>query len=342
MKKSLTLSLVLAPLLFFCSGTSTTEQPTAGSSVSNPNEVVASVGDHRLTAAELESTIRPRLAKVESEIYKIKKDAVNEWVNETLLEAEAKKQGISVDKLLENTTATITITDDELKNFYEKNKARIRQDFDAAKPQLVGRLQAQKRQEAVAALLSSLQKGTSITVALEQPRINVGVDDDPSKGPKNAPITLIEFSDFQCPFCKRTRPTIDQILSTYGDKVHYVFRDFPLSFHKDALLAHQAANCAGEQDKYWEYNAALWDNQQNLKRDNLLLIAKSTTLNEGDFTKCLDSGEQAAEITKDTKDGANAGVTGTPAYFINGRFLSGAQPFEAFKEVIDEELANQK
>lgn len=341
MKKRLWLSLAVIPFVMACGkGDKTATAPT--STMENPTEVIASVGDQKLTAAELEESIRPRLAKVQSEIYRIRKDAASEWVNETLLEAEAKKRGIPLEKLLEDTTAGITVTEEDAKEFYEKNKARIRQDYETAKPQLMNRLRNQKKQDAIGSLLASLQKNTEVVINLEQPRVNISTDDDPSQGKQDAPITLIEFSDFQCPFCKRARGTVAEILSTYGDKVYYVFRDFPLSFHKDALLAHQAANCAHEQGKYWEYSNGLWDRQQDLKRESLLALAKSLSLKEDDFTKCLDSGKQADEIQKDIRDGSTAGVSGTPAYFINGRFLSGAQPFEAFKEIIDEELAKKK
>lgn len=308
----------------------------------NPQAIMASVGDQHLLAEELNRLVKPRMAKLDSEIYNIKKDAIGDWVNQTLLENEAKKQGITVEKLLQKTTDGITVGEDEIKAFYARNKDRLGDDFDKAKAQISARLQGGRRQQAVQTLLASLQKSADIKTNLEQPRVKVSVDDDPSQGPKDAPIVLIEFSDFQCPFCKRTRGTIGQLMSTYADKIHYVFRDFPLSFHQDAPLAHQAANCAGDQGKYWEYNKGLWDRQPNLKRDTLLDLAKTLALNADEFTKCIDSGKYKDEIQKDIADGADAGVSGTPAYFINGRFLSGAQPYDAFKEIIDEELAKAK
>lgn len=343
MNKRVLSVLVLSLAIFHCSSktgkdstTSTTAAPIAD--VKNPSEIMAQVGDQKLTAAELTELTRPRMAKIDSQIYQIQKDEATEWVNATLLEAEAKKRGISVEKLLNETTAGITVSESDIKEFYEKNKARIGQEFDAAKGQITGRLQGMKRQEAVQKLLASLQKNTEVKVNLQQPRANIVAGDHPSKGKKDAPITLIEFSDFQCPFCHRARETVNQILSAYGNKVHYVFRDFPLSFHKDAMLAHASTHCAGEQDKYWEYSNVLWENQQNLKRDNLVTLAKNLKLNEDKFTKCIDSGKYVDQINKSIKEGSAVGVTGTPAYFINGRFISGAQPFENFKEVIDEEL----
>lgn len=345
MKKSLLTVLVLSLGMVFCSPNQSSSPAAPSNSESGIGgqspEPVAKVGGEELSGTELAEMIRPRLAKLDSEVYKIKRQAVSEWVNNQLLANEAKKKGVALPKLLEDTTASVEVSDAEAKEFYEQNKSRINQDFDKAKPRIMAQLTGKKRQEAVQSLLAKLQKGSDVEIYLEQPRADVSVDDDPGQGKKGAPITLIEFSDFQCPFCKRTRETISEVLSTYGDKVHYVFRDFPLNFHKDAMLAHQAANCASEQDKYWEYSKGLWERQHELQRDKLVELAKSLKLDEGKFTQCLDSGKYEDEINKDTEDGKRAGVSGTPAYFINGRFLGGAQPFEEFKAIIDEELAKK-
>ena len=172
-----------------------------------------------------------------------------------------------------------------------------------------------------------------------EPKAEVGADDDPVKGPATAKITIIEFSDFQCPFCARAVPTMEQIFKTYGDKVRLVYRDFPLSFHQYAQKSAEAAECADEQGKFWEYHDSLFANQNALDIDSLKKYASDTKLDTAKFNECLDSGKYAEEVQKDFKDGQSAGVRGTPAFFINGRLVSGAQPFETFKKIIDEELA---
>lgn len=171
--------------------------------------------------------------------------------------------------------------------------------------------------------------------------IDVTVDDDATKGDSNAPVTIIEFSDYECPFCGRHfQQTYPQIVREYVDtgKVKIVFRDFPLSFHPNAQKAAEAAECAGEQRKYWEMHDKLFENQNALEVNSLKQYAKELGLNIKTFDDCLDSGKMASEIQKDSEDGQNAGVSGTPTFFINGIPLTGAQPFEAFKQIIEQEL----
>jgi len=172
--------------------------------------------------------------------------------------------------------------------------------------------------------------------------IAVSVDDDAVKGDPNAPVTMVEFSDYECPFCGRYfNEVLPQIISAYVDtgKVKIVFRDFPLSFHPDAQKAAEAAECAGEQDAYWEMHDMLYSNQQALDVDSLKGYASELGLNTADFNDCLDSGAMAAEVAADIAEGKSYGVEGTPASFINGVLIGGAYPFEEFQRVIEEELA---
>jgi len=163
-------------------------------------------------------------------------------------------------------------------------------------------------------------------------------DDDPVLGKADAPITLIEFTDYQCPFCGRVRQTVSQILEEYKGKVRYVIRDFPLSFHKDALKAHEGAHCAADQGKYWEMNKKLFADQSKIQVEDLKKYAAEIKLDAKKFADCLDSGKYTEKVRKSQEYGEKIGVSGTPAFFINGRMISGARPFEAFKEIIDDEL----
>lgn len=176
------------------------------------------------------------------------------------------------------------------------------------------------------------------TAPTEVQRENVGVDDDAQKGPSNAKVTIIEFSDYQCPYCAKAEPTLKQIFDTYKNDVRLVYRDFPLNFHQYAQKAAEASECAHEQGKFWEYHDILFNNQQALDVSSLKKYASDLKLDTAKFNGCLDSGKYEAEVKKDMQDGLNANVRGTPAFFINGRLISGSQPFENFKTVIDEEL----
>ena len=172
-------------------------------------------------------------------------------------------------------------------------------------------------------------------------RVEVGADDDPVKGMKNAPVTIIEFSDFQCPFCERfftqTLPLIEKNYIQTG-KVRLVYRDFPLGFHENAEKAAEAAECADEQGKFWEYHDKIFANQNAIGVSNLKQYAETLGLNMEKFNSCLDSGKMASEVKEDLKDGTKYGVTGTPSFFINGINLVGAQPYSVFEQIIKQEI----
>lgn len=172
-------------------------------------------------------------------------------------------------------------------------------------------------------------------------RAQVSVDDDPAKGSATAPVTIIEFSDFECPFCARFySQTLSQIEKNYIEtgKVKFVYRDFPLSFHPNAQKAAEAAECADEQGKFWELHDKIFDNQQAIAVSNLKQYAQEIGLNTAQFNSCLDSGQMVSEVKKDFQDGQSYGVTGTPGFFINGIPVSGAQPYSVFEGIIEQEL----
>jgi len=173
---------------------------------------------------------------------------------------------------------------------------------------------------------------------------NIDEDDDPFLGDKNAPVTIVSFEDYQCPFCKRAfDQTFPQLKREYIDtgKVKYVYRDFPLSFHPQAQSAAEASECADEQGKFWEYHDAIFQNQQSLGSALYTQLAEQLNLDVDQFQQCVDSGKFRQEVQDDFSYGSSVGVSGTPTFFINGIKLVGAQPYQAFKQVIDAELANQ-
>jgi protein-disulfide isomerase len=179
-------------------------------------------------------------------------------------------------------------------------------------------------------------------IVAEPARKIISMDDDPVKGDANAPVTIIEFSDFECPFCARFySQTLKQLEKEYIDtgKVKLVFRDFPLSFHQNAQKAAEAAECSEDQGKFWEMHDIIFENQQSLSISSLKQWAVQIGLDTVQFNSCLDSGKYYREVQNDFKDGASYGVSGTPNFFINGISLVGAHPFDAFKEIIDSELA---
>lgn len=325
------------------------------------SQALATIDGVPITDADIESLVKNDIMKINLELYEIKKDAVDYLIEKKLLEKAAKAKNLTVDQLLKQEVfdKLKAVSDDDVQAFFEMHKQQFQgKEFDTVKDQIKGKLMGQLRQDARAQYMRNLKSQSKVAYLIKAPRIEVSVDDDPGKGNPKAPITFIEFSEFQCPFCKKARPIVKQILDTYKDKIYYVFRDFPLSFHKYAKKMSHATNCAKEQGKYWEYSDALWEHQGDfsaitaqgqkdklpddaiLKFADLKLVemAGDLKLDPAKFSECQKSGKFMKEIEKDIQDGQNAGVSGTPAYFINGKFLSGAQPFEKFKSLIDEEL----
>ena len=184
--------------------------------------------------------------------------------------------------------------------------------------------------------------GPAVSIALDPPRYEVAIAaHDPSRGPANAPITIIEFSEYQCPFCARVTPTLKAIEQKYAGKVRLVFKDFPLQNHQQAPKAAEAAHCAGDQGKYWELHDRLFANQQLLQVPELKKHAAAVGLDQAAFDQCLDSGKHTENVQADIEQGSQMGVGSTPTLYINGRLVTGAQPLALFESIIDEELARK-
>lgn len=170
-------------------------------------------------------------------------------------------------------------------------------------------------------------------------KVDVTVNNnDPVRGSTGVKVTIVEFSDFQCPYCGNVEPTLRKVLDSYGDKVKLVYKNYPLPSHENAENAALTALCAKEQGKYWEYHDKLFENQESLKADDLKKYAADLGLNTQDFNSCLENKKYKSQIETDVVEANRVGVRGTPAFFINGRSLYGAQPFEKFQEIIEEDL----
>lgn len=329
---------VLAVACFAGCGEAVKSSSTVSSS---PGQAAAVVNGETITIADLDLSAKKQLQRVDTEIYQIKKRVLDDLVEQKLIEAASKKKGLSTEKFLaEEIDSKVTApTEDEVKAIYESSKDKSGKSFDEVKNQITDYLKQNKKARAKAELIAQLKKEANIKMSLEPPRVEIDIKNLPSIGDKDAKVTLVEFSDYQCPFCKRVRPTIWRLLDEYKGKVRYAFGDFPLSFHKDAKKASEAARCAGDQGKYFEFNRKIFDNQSAIGIDDLKKYAKELQLNTKDFDKCLDSGKTAKVVEESVQLGSSVGVSGTPAYFINGIMLSGALPYESFKEIIDTELS---
>jgi protein-disulfide isomerase len=313
----------------------------AGQSQTSSAAVVAVVNGKEITEQELLDRVRGEMSKLEAQMYEVRRNGAEELISEYLLEQTARSRGLTRDRLLQQEVDSKVgeVTDKEVDNFYAANQARIRKPLDEVRPQILNYLQQNKLTEARRIYLKGLRDKAQVKVYLTPPIVEVSAEDAPFKGPADAPITIVEFSDFQCTYCKRVVSVLNQVLERYPDKVRLAFRDFPIAnIHPQAEKAAEAAHCAAEQGKFWEFHDLLFEKQDAIPTTNFAEHAKALGLEVTTFQTCIDGGKYQEKVERNYAAGVKAGVSGTPAFFINGRLLSGAQPLEAFKTVIDEEL----
>jgi len=305
-------------------------------------EIAATVGDRTITLEELDAKALAASFQPFQALYEARRAALDGMIADLLFEREAQARGITKEELTaqEIDQKVEPVTDDAISAFYEQNKGRMGgRPLDQVKDPVRDYLTAQGRQEAATAFLDGLKTKAGVKIRIEPPRLRVELaSNDPSRGPATAPVQIYEFSDFQCPFCSRVKPTVKQIIDTYGDKVRLVFVDLPLPMHPNAHIAAEAAQCANDAGKFWEYHDKLFENQGALGAEQLKQYASDLGLDGEAFNACLDSGKHREAVAEDMRKAQGAGVTGTPAFLINGRFVSGAQPFEAFETIIEDEL----
>jgi protein-disulfide isomerase len=307
---------------------------------------VAKVGDEVISLEELERAVRPQLAKLEEQRYTLLDDKLDQLIGERLLAQEAKRLGIPVEQLLRNEVYAKApeVADAEVTSFITQNRARLPQGDEAdLKLKVWDYLRTQKVNERRRSYVQDLRAQRAVTVYLQAPapaRVAVSTDTGFVRGTRDAAVTIVEFSDFQCPFCKNATATVRQVFDKYAGKVKWVFRDFPIAtLHPAAPKAHEAARCAAEQGKFWEYHDLLFERSPRQAPEELKQYARELKLDGPAFARCLDSGKHQASVGSDIQEGTRLGVTGTPTFFINGRELVGAQPVTAFQKIIDSELA---
>ena len=339
-----TLALVLALACSAPAQQSSTQQPSTQGS-----DVAARVGDRAITMKEIDDRWRKAepaaQAQAVQQLYDGRKQALDAIVADMLVEEAAKVKGGS--NPTQFTEAEIArrvtpVTDEEVVSFFQENQAQMQgRGLAAMGPTIRRFLEDQRRTNAYQAFVADLRKaGPAVSLLLDPPRYEVAVaPEDAALGPATAPVTLVEFSDFQCPFCQRVMPTLKRVKDTYGDRVRIVWKDFPLtSIHPEAFKAAEAGNCAREQGKFWEYHDTLFTNQQALQPEFLKKYAADVGLDVTKFGACLDTAKYGARVQEHVGVGTDLGVQSTPSAFINGRLVTGAQPYEAFVAIIDEEL----
>jgi protein-disulfide isomerase len=341
--------LVLAAALLAALACQSPRPAQPGQQKQDPSTPVAKIGGKTITAGELDEAVKKDLAQLEQQYqeqrYQIRRNQLESMLRQRAFDEKAKAKGVTRDEFVSQEIASKIPepSDDEIRALYDRAKAGGQQlpPFDQVKPDIARFIKNQKGQGALAEYYEQLKKDMDIQLLLppyQPPKVAVEAV-GPSKGPATAPVTIVEFSDYECPFCVRAEPTLKEVLAAYPGKIRLVYRDYPLPMHKKAPKAAEAAHCAGDQGKYWEMHDRLFAANGKLDVPDLKAAAREVQGIDGaKFDKCLDSGEKAKEVEKHQKAGEEAGVSGTPAFFVNGRLLSGAQPLDAFKALIDEEL----
>ena len=316
--------------------------PSSGTGAKNAAEKpVAIVAGQPIYEHDLDDLIESQMLSLRMQEYQIKSKGLEDLIRQRLVETKAKKQGLTTDQLYakEVDSKIATPSDAEVAAYYLGLNSQIKAPFQEVRMQLQAKLKAIQTRQARQDYADSLRANADVTVLLKQPRLEVGFDRGRLRGDPNAVVTIVEFADYQCPYCKQTEATLNDLLKRYPGQVKLAFRDFPLaSIHPYAQMAAEAARCAGKQGKFWEFHDALFANQSKLDQAELEVIAQKLTLDENSFQSCLESGEYKAQVLRDQEDGRKAGISSTPGFFINGIPLTGAQAETAFEKIIDDEL----
>lgn len=292
----------------------------------NPAAVLATVGGKPITAGVIIERLKPAIYKMRLSVYEIQSEALERTINDLLLIAEANRRNVPPEEIVrtEISERSHPPTEAEVAKFYAENKTRIGRDLNSVRNQLGEYLQEQGRQQLERTMSEKLRKGAQVRLLISEPQPPtqaISTDDDPSRGVATAPVTIVEFTDFQCPSCAAMHPVLEEVLKSYGNKVRIVVRDFPLAMHVNARKAAEAANAAHAQGKFFEYAALLFKRQDALDVPSLKKYASELGLDRARFDAALDGGAFAAEVRRDTADGEMYGIDSTPTIFVNGVLL---------------------
>jgi protein-disulfide isomerase len=299
--------------------------------------VLAEVNGHKLTDVDLEQKKVGSVLQARYQYYLSQRKALDQLVDDELLSLAAERKHLTVDQILKNEVYKDIKdpTEDQLQVYYEGMESQ--EPYPAVRDRVLEHIRQLRRDKARAAYVKNLHTDASLRILLAPPVADVNLDDAHFRGAKNAPVLLVEFADYECPYCEKVNPLIQKLSEEYGDKLAVVYKDFPLPMHHRSQKAAEAARCAGEQGKYWEYHDVLYYSRQ-LDINELKKHAQVLKLDEGRFNECLDSGATAAAVQKDLEEGKQLNLPGTPSFFINNHFFHGAMDYSALHEMVEQQL----
>lgn len=341
----LTASMIVGAIGWFLMGESetvkaaepaaTSSQSTTGDNTSDrgADKVLARVGDVMLTEETMRDELAGELAKLDRQRHQLIARGIESRVRDLLIEREAEHRGMTRKELLaqEVDAKVSNVSAAEVDAFYEKGKAQIRQPKERVEGQIRSFLAMER-------FVDGLRQAADVEILTEPLRFDVAAT-GPSKGAADAQVTLVEFSDFECPYCQKATSVLDRLIDNYGDRVRLVYRHYPLdNLHPHARKASEASMCADEQGKFWPMHDQMFASQRSLGIDGLKALAVAAGLDAEPFNSCLDSGRHADAVEADFQDGQKIGIDRTPAFLINGRYMSGAPTYEALVDIVEQEL----
>jgi protein-disulfide isomerase len=300
--------------------------------------VVAEVGGVKVTLSELEQQESAKLLSAHYQYYQAQSKALEELIDNKLLEQKAKSENLTVEQLLDRDIKSQVKdpTEDQMRVYYEG--LEVDQPYDTVRDKILEKIRQLRTDKVRATYVKQLRAQTTVTIDLAPPRAKVDVADAQVLGPKTAQVTLVEFADYECPYCQKVAADVKKLKADYGDRVAFTYKDFPLPMHARAEKAAEATRCASKQNKFWEFHDEIFRSKE-LDVDQLKAQARALKLDATEFDKCLDSGQGAIPVARDKKEGMRLGITGTPSFFINGHYLSGALDYAALRQVVEQQLA---
>lgn len=323
------------PAVLFCSTLGLQASDDTGS---NATSVAVEIDGTKLTLGDFEQKQAANLFQARNAFYQAERKALDDYINQYVVEQQAKKENLTVDQLFEKHVTSLLPKDpseNELRVFYEGIDAK--EPYEAMRSQIIDNIRQRRLAKAKIAYIQMLRSEANVVLRLGPPRAYVSLKDAPVRGPENARVTIVEYADYECPYCQRVQPELDKLEADYKGKIAVAYKDVPLPMHPHAEKTAEAAHCAGEQGKYWQYHDLLFTNKQldisNLKEDALTL-----KLDAKKFDECLDSGAEAKVVSTNLAEGNALQIQGTPSFLINGRFYSGVLSYDQLKSIVDEEL----
>jgi protein-disulfide isomerase len=300
--------------------------------------VLAEVNGHKLTASEFDQAEGNRLLQARFEYYEAERKALDELIDKNLLEEQAQRENITVEQLLQREVYSKVApdpTDDQIRVYYEGMDSD--KPFDELKDKIRQHVHDARVSKAKTAYLKSLRTQAKIFIDLAPPSASVNLKDTYIEGSKGAAVMVVEFADYQCPYCQKVHPELDQLRREFGDKLAIAYKDFPLPMHPYAKKAAEGARCAGMQGKFWEFHDLLFTDKK-LEVKDLKEQARAIHLDGERFDSCLDSGQTAGNVERDAEEGRRLGLTGTPSFFVNGHFSSGALSYATLRDMVAQQL----